>query len=189
MPRKRRHAKKRRVGLRWEDLYLTDQFACSWGWSKPREGTLGQLKTIQQVEILWWQERDRFIQMCTCPSPLLRTCGKHSFCHYPGERPWAWWKFEMKMERPSVHFPESVYRRRYGIPRPSVSQWDCHESVQFQCPVLEKLRVITNEERKLVQIRREAWRRKQEERDLRNRGPEEGPEGEKEEEAAIKSIQ
>ena len=189
MPRQRRRAKKRRAGLRFEDLYLTDQFACSWGWSKPREGDLGRLKTIQQVENLWWGERSKFMQTCTCPTPLLRTCGKHPFCHRPGERPWAWWAFEMKMERPSVHFPESVYRRRYGIPRPSVWQGDAHESVQFQYPVLEKLGVITNEERKLVQIWRDFGRRKEEEREARCSGPEESPGPEKEEVAATNLIQ
>ena len=189
MPRKRRRAKKRRAGLRFEDLYLTDQFACSWGWSKPREGDLGRLKTIQQVEALWWQQRDQFMQMCTCPAPTLRTCGKHSFCYYPGKRPWGWWKFEMKMEPPRGHLPGSVYRRRYGIPRPSVWQGDAHEDVQFQYPVLEKLGVITNEERKLVQIWRDFGRRKEEEREARCSGPEESPGPEKEEVAATNLIQ
>lgn len=189
MPRKRRHAKKRRVGLRWEDLYLTDQFACSWGWSKPREGTLGKLKTIQQVEGFWRRERSRYLVMCSCLDPFHRTCANHPYCYRPGERPWAWWKFEMKMERPSIHFPESVYRRRYGIPRPSVWQGDAHESVQFQYPVLEKLGVITNEERKLVRSWREFRRRREEEREAQCRGPGESPEGEKEEAVATNLIQ
>ena len=175
MPRKRRRAKKGRARLRFEDLYLTDQFACSWGWSKPREGDLGRLKTIQQVEALWWQQRDRFMQMCTCPAPTLRTCGKHSYCYYPGKRPWEWWKFEMKMEPPRGHLPGSVYRRRYGIPRPSVWQGDAHEDVQFQYQVLKKLGIISDEERRLMRIRKEAVRRREEERKSQFEGPEEGP--------------
>ncbi len=162
MPRKRRHAKKRRVGLRWEDLYLTDQFACTWGWSKPREGTLGQLKTIQQVEALWWQERDRFMQLCTCPDPFKRTCDRHPYCFHPGERPWGWWQFEARTERPSA---------------------------QFQYQVLKKLGVISEEERKLVRVRKEAVRRREEQREAQCRGPEESPGPEKEEVAATNLIQ
>ncbi len=189
MPRKRRNPKKRRVGLRWDELGLSDKCDLAWGWSKPWEGTTCKLRTVEQVEIVWWEERERYMAMCTCPTPLLRTCGKHPFCHRPGERPWAWWAFEMKMERPSVHFPESVYRRRYGIPRPSVWQGDAHESVQFQYLVLEKLGVITNEERKLVQIWRDFGRRKEEEREARCRGPKESHEREQEDEAATNFIQ
>ena len=162
MPRKRRHAKKQRAGLRFEDLYLTDKFACTWGWSKPREGTLGQLKTIQQVEALWWQERDRFMQLCTCPDPFKRTCDRHPYCFHPGERPWGWWRFEARAGRPSA---------------------------QFQYQVLKKLGVIGEEERKLVRVRKEAMRRREEQREAQCRGPEEGPGPEKEEVAATNLIQ
>ena len=189
MPRKRRHAKKRRVGLRWDELGLSDKFDLAWGWSKPWEGTTSKLRTIEQVEAVWWQERERYMAMCTCPTPLLRTCGKHSFCYSPGQRPWGWWRFEMKMETPRGHLPGSVYRRRYGIPRPSVWQGDAHESVQFQYPVLEKLGVITNEERKLVRSWREFRRRREEEREAQCRGPGESPERQKEEAVATDLIQ
>ena len=143
MPRKRRRAKVRRLGFK--DLWLTDLMHLAWGWTPPLEGSLGKLQTLEDCRGAWEQNRERFMIMCVCEVGGRRAinCDAHTFGYKPGERPWGWWKFEAKRDRP--------YRR--------ISR----DTPEAQFPILKKMGVISKEEEKLFMQHREARRREQEE--------------------------
>ena len=141
MPRKRRRAKTRR--RRFNDLYLSDLLHLAWGWSPPLEGAFTELRTLEGCKAAWEQNRERFMIMCVCKVGSRRAinCDAHTFGYKPGERPWGWWKFEAKKDRP------------YG-------------GAEAQFPILKRMGVISKQEAELFMQRREAERRKREEREV-----------------------
>ncbi len=136
MPRKRRRVKIRRLGFK--DLYFSDLMHLRWAWIPPLDGSLGKLRTLEDCREAWEQNREQFMRMCTCKTDDGRDCGAHSWGYAPGERPWGWWEFEVKKNRPC-------------------------RGAEAQFPILKKLGVISEQEEKLFLQRREARRRKREE--------------------------
>ncbi len=141
MPRKRRRVKMRRLGFR--DLPFVDLMHLRWAWIPPLEGSLGKLRTLEDCREAWEQNREQFMRMCTCKTDDGRDCGAHSWGYAPGERPWGWWKFEAKRNKPYAQNSQS--------------------NPEAQFPILKKLGVISDQEEKLFLQRLEVRRRKREE--------------------------
>ncbi len=131
----------RRLGFK--DLYFSDLMHLAWGWTPPLEGSLGKLRTLDDCREAWEQNRERFMVMCTGKTESCRDCGVHPWCYEPGERPWGWWRFEAKRNRPYAQISQS--------------------DPEAQFPILKKLGVISEQEEKLFLQRREVRRRKREE--------------------------
>ena len=128
----------RRLGFK--DLWLTDLMDLAWGWSPRLEGSLGKLRTMEDCKAAWEQTRERFMIMCVCKVGSRRAinCDAHTFGYKPGERPWGWWKFEAKKDRP-------------------------YSGAEAQFPILKRMGVISKQEAELFMQRREVRRRKREE--------------------------
>lgn len=130
MPRRRRIAKQRRETLRYENLEIVDYLSLLAGWTPPLvwQTTMMKLVTMADVREAWELNRHIFMTLCTCDKYISPDCEHHSVRHHPGERPWAWWKFEQGME----HSPPK----------------------EEQAAILAQLGELSEEERKLLAQRK-----------------------------------
>lgn len=130
MPRKRRVMKQRKQMLRHQDLDIPDLLSLTCGWRPPFpwQASMTELQTLDDVREAWELNRHIFMELCTCGERRSPDCEHHALRHRPGERPWAWWKFEQGMED--------------SPPR------------EEQAAILERLGELTEEERNLLAQRK-----------------------------------
>ena len=130
MPRRRRAVKQRRDTLRFECLGIVDYLSLTSGWSPPLPGDVSTTKLITMADVreAWKLNRHIFMELCTCDVYRSPAYEHREFRRHPGERPWAWWKFEQGME----HSPPK----------------------EEQPAILERLGELSGEERKLLAQRK-----------------------------------
>ncbi len=143
--------------MNYRNLNMWEMFSLLTGWSAEDRLTT-RFKNPEECREAWEENQEMFLRVCMCPDDHRRACGVHPYGHQPGQRPWAWWRFEAGMDRPNIFHAD--YEKRYGVRWPEIV--DEHE-IQF--PVLEKLGVIGAEERRLFLQRQEVRRCEREERE------------------------
>lgn len=125
MPTKRRRIQAPRQAWRLQDLGPNECLALRLGWDPKEdrwEGT--RFQCLADVKVCWDALREHFLAMKQ--DFWHDTPGVNNWAgHEPGERPWAWWKWEVKVPLP---LDQPRWLRRHGMLSPkeegAIATWD-----------------------------------------------------------------
>jgi hypothetical protein len=113
MPRKMRPSKGRlEAGFPLQSLSISDVLSIKCGLPHPnRLMPNDRIRDLDDLGEAWQQNRDVFLQICTCG--VGRRCGDGHFyrTRHPGTRPWAYWYFDLDRDPGDIPLSDDAAQR------------------------------------------------------------------------------